>query len=186
MQRKGRGNKYVAMLCFAAVAMQANSSTTHERMATFDTDSEPIGVDNRCTGCISHPIEDFEGTLVDSNRSIKGFGGNKTANVKIGMIAWKWCSDKGKSHKFIIPKSFYVPSGNVHLLSPQHWRQTHKGHDKSKFGTRSETVSNKVTLFWNDQKNQLTIGKDGQCGNIHHGTRLLQVRSILCNHRPQL
>jgi hypothetical protein len=94
---------------------------------------------------------------VDSNQSIKGFGGTKTSDVKIGTIAWKWCNDNGKLHKFIIPKSFYVPSSNVCLPIPQHWGETQKGNEKSKFGTGSETVSNKVTHFWNDRKNQLTI-----------------------------
>jgi hypothetical protein len=60
------------MLCFAAVAMQANGSRiAQERTATFDTDSEPIRVNNRCTGCISNHIEDFVGPLEDSKRSIK-------------------------------------------------------------------------------------------------------------------
>ena len=76
-----RNYRMAAMLCFAAVAMQANGSNTQERRAIFDTDSEPIGVDNCCTGCISHRMEDFVGPLLDSKRSIKGFGGSKTSNV---------------------------------------------------------------------------------------------------------
>ncbi len=133
-----RNYRMAAMLCFAAVAMQANGSNTQERRAIFDTDSEPIGVDNRCTGCISHRMEDFVGPLMDSKRSIKGFGGSKTSNVKIGTLAWKWLDNEGKQHKFLIPKSFYVESGNVRLLSPQHWAQTQ--HDKSN-GTGSETLN---------------------------------------------
>jgi hypothetical protein len=41
------------------------------------------------------------------------------------------------THTFVISKSFYVPAGNVHLISPQHWAQTQQ--DKSK-GTGSETL----------------------------------------------
>lgn len=80
----------------------------------FDTDSEPIGIDNWCTGCISHRIKDFNGPLVDSNCAIKAFGGSKTSNNKIGTITWKWLDDEGKSHKkFVIHKPFYVLSGQM-------------------------------------------------------------------------
>jgi hypothetical protein len=142
------------MLVFAAVAMQASGTISQQNKIHFDTDSEPIGIDNRCTGCISHRIEDFDGPLVNSNRSIKGFGGSKTLNVKIGTISWKWLDDEGQSHKFVIPKSFYNPSGNVRLFSPQHWAQTQKD---TKSGIGSETLRDTVTLFWNDRKNKVTV-----------------------------
>jgi hypothetical protein len=58
-------------------------------------------------------------------------------NVKIGTITWKWLDDEGKSHKFVIPKLFYVPSANVRLFSPQHWAQTQKD---AKSGIRNETL----------------------------------------------
>ena len=76
------------MLAFAAVAMQAHGPQQNASIP-FDTDSEPIGVDNRCSGCISHRIEDFDGPLIDSNRSIKGFGGSRMKGVKMGTITWK-------------------------------------------------------------------------------------------------
>jgi hypothetical protein len=60
-------HKNIAKLVFATVAMQANGSTIQETKVQFDTDSEPIGIDNRCTGCISHQIEDVDGPLIDSN-----------------------------------------------------------------------------------------------------------------------
>jgi hypothetical protein len=149
-----RSTKLGAIMVFAAVAMSTQRTTHHDNKVVFDTDAEPIGIDNRCTGCISHRIEDFDGPLIDSNRAIKGFGGSKTTNVKIGTITWKWLDDNGQSHKFVIPKSFYVPSGNVRLISPQHWAQTQQSKSK---GIGSETLHDKVTLFWNDRKNTLTI-----------------------------
>lgn len=78
-ERKSKGRVYLA---FAALAMQANTAGAYENNIAFDTDSGPVGIDNRCTACISNRIEDFEGQLVDSNRSIKGFGGTRTPNVK--------------------------------------------------------------------------------------------------------
>jgi hypothetical protein len=74
----------------------------------------------------------------------------------IGTIVWKWQDDNGMVHKFIIPKSFYVKESHVQLLSPQHWAQTQKD-AKSQQGTGSETVGDRVTLFWKQCKHQLTI-----------------------------
>jgi hypothetical protein len=109
MQTPGISYTDVAMLCFATVATQANGSSTHKRRAIFDTDSEPIGVDNWCTGCILHRIEDFVGPLEDSKQLIKGFGGTRTSNIKIGTLAWKWLDNKGKttpvSHTKIVLRS---------------------------------------------------------------------------------
>ena len=94
--------------------MQAsNERSKGARLAKFDTDSVSIGVDNRCSGCISHRIEDFEGQMTDTNKVVKGFGGTKTTNVKMGTIKWKWLDDKGSEHEFRIPQSYYIPSGNV-------------------------------------------------------------------------
>ena len=40
---------------------------------TFDTDSRPIGIDNRCSACISHKKEDFVGELKSTKKTIRGF-----------------------------------------------------------------------------------------------------------------
>jgi hypothetical protein len=101
MPNKRRGIN--SLMAFAAVAMQA-SEGSNDNSVTFDTDSAPVGVDN----CISNQIEDFEGPLLESNRSIKRFGGSRTNKVMIGTISWKWQDDEGMIHKFLIPKSFYV------------------------------------------------------------------------------
>ena len=70
-------------IAMAAVAMQATDIAKNERVTKFDTDSGPIGVDNRCSGCISHDIHDFIGPMKDCNRAIKGFGGVRTYDVKM-------------------------------------------------------------------------------------------------------
>jgi hypothetical protein len=69
---RGQSNRNVAFLAFAAAAMQANGGL-HDNQMVFYTDSAPIGIDNRCTGCISHQTKDFKGPLQESNRAIKGF-----------------------------------------------------------------------------------------------------------------
>ena len=54
----------------------------------FDTDSNAIGIDNRCSACLSHDIDDFVGPVTNTNRRIKGFGGETLLNVYIGTIIW--------------------------------------------------------------------------------------------------
>jgi Na+/melibiose symporter-like transporter len=67
MQRpRAASNQLTSLMVCAVVAMQASGSSQYENMAMFNTNSEPIGEDNRCTGCISNKVEDFEGPLIDS------------------------------------------------------------------------------------------------------------------------
>jgi hypothetical protein len=137
---------------------------------TFDTDSVPIGVNNQCTGCISHRIKDFEGPLSKSGRSVKGFSGSWTTNVSIGTIVWKWDD--------IIPKSFYVPEGTVRLLSPQHW--AHTQNDKVwNSGKQSHAILATKKIFnWN------TTWALQQCCNVQPVSRLHPIFSLLSVKEP--
>ena len=38
-----------------------------------------------------------------------------------------FCDDNGMQHKFRIPNSYYIPDGQLRLLSPQHWAKTQSG-----------------------------------------------------------
>jgi hypothetical protein len=75
----------------------------------------------------------------------------------MGTLKWKWSDDEGKKHKFLIPKSHCVPDGKVRLLSPQRWGQAMKKGNTPVQGTGSKTVHDKVTLFWNQRKNKLSV-----------------------------
>ena len=104
--------------------------------------------------------QDFVGPLLDSNRTIKGFAGSRTNNVKVGTLVWKWADDEGKVSKFIIPNSYYVPEGRVRLLSPQHWAKSQERRQRKKdrtYGIISQTNSENVTLMWNNRKSKLTV-----------------------------
>ena len=143
-----------------ALAMPATTvKSKSARMSHFDIDSFEIGVDNRCSRCISHQIDDFIGQLRDSRHTIRSFGGSQTATVKVGIIQWKWMDNNGMIHKFIIPNSFYVPEGGVRLLlSPQHWARSTTGKNPKRVGgVRSETLGDRVTLFWGNRKYKLTV-----------------------------
>ena len=75
------------LCCMEIISMQAKSSYPKgARITNFDTDSSNIGVDNRCSGCISHRIDDFEGTMTETTKSIRGFAGSRVHNVKMGTI----------------------------------------------------------------------------------------------------
>ena len=106
------------------LACPAKEIASQERIVKFDTDAKPIGVDNRCSACISPYIEDFIGPLEDKNKTIKRFFGAQTNNPKTGTLCWQWSDDSGKMHTFEIPNSYYAPACELRLLSPQHWAQT--------------------------------------------------------------
>jgi hypothetical protein len=55
-----------AILVMQAVTAMPTNTGKHVNMTNFDTDLETIGIDNRCTACISHKIEDFIGPLRES------------------------------------------------------------------------------------------------------------------------
>lgn len=154
----GRSIQNGCITCMQLIAMEASENPRGARMATFDTDSSSIGVDNRCSGCISHRIEDFEGPLADTRKSIKGFGGSRTHDVKMGTIRWRWLDDSGSIHEFRIPRSYYIPSGKVRLLSPQHWAQSISGKNRRNGNAAGETTTgDKTVLFWENGRYKLTI-----------------------------
>ena len=73
------------MSVLATMACQAQK-THWEQRANFELDSYKIGIDNRCSAYILGNPADFIGLLYDSSRTIKGFMGTRTMNVKTGTI----------------------------------------------------------------------------------------------------
>ncbi|CAJ1933458.1 unnamed protein product, partial [Cylindrotheca closterium] len=125
---------------------QSEGGTHHP--ARFDTDSLPIGINNRCSFCISDKEYHFE-DLRKTQHVIKGFGNRKTIDVMAGTLVWKWLDDDRKEHTFRIPNSFYVPSDKMRLLSPQHISQVLKQQGLGQF---IETTEGKLcTLQWGDK-----------------------------------
>ena len=61
------GNRRKLIIATTILALSARTLQNQHHSVNFDTDSHPIGVDNRCTACISHDINDFIGKLKDSN-----------------------------------------------------------------------------------------------------------------------
>jgi hypothetical protein len=86
---------------------------------------------------------------------MKGFGGTRATNVKMGAPQCEWLDAESEECKFLVPKSHHAPDGKVRLLSPHHWGQAMTKGNKPASGTGSKKVHNKATLFWNQRKNKL-------------------------------
>ena len=109
----------------------------------LDTDSRPIGIDNRATRCISNQHEDFVGELVPASITIQGYTGRSTRDLHQGTIRWAWLDDNGMEHAFNIPNCLYDPGGHS-LLSPHHWAQS----QQKGSAARCITDADKVQLLW--------------------------------------
>ena len=168
--------------------MQAHQVKATERMQPFDTDSKPLGVDNRASACISHDPDDFTGPLTKVKRTIKGFGGSRYFDVFQGTIKWSWEDDNGVIHTFRIPNSYYVPDGKCRLLSPQHWAKTQKDKGPLPRGTKCSTYSNEVTLKWNQRKFTRTFRLDKATNAatmyLAPGYKAYQAYCAECNLHP--
>ena len=59
------------MKCYF-MGMQSKGDTNHyNNQVTFETDSGPIEVDKKYSGCKFNLIKGFKGQVIDSNRVIK-------------------------------------------------------------------------------------------------------------------
>ena len=144
------------------LAMSAKGTKAQQQIITFDTDSKPVGIDNQCSAFISHDTNDFIEILMQSDKTIKGFGGVKHySNIMVGAIKWKWCNDQGRVHKHLISNSYFVPHGKARLLSPQHWAKQQKGQYQS--ATGEFTNFNQCILQWGpneEYKLSVPLSKD--------------------------
>ena len=146
----------MSILAMSVLSIQTIEGCNSEREALFDTDSHQVGIDNRCSYCMSPDPRDCIGPLKDTNREIHGFAGAKVKSVKTGTIRWHWENDEGKVFEFRIPNSFYVPSSHQRLLSPQHLAQE-LGDTSPIKGTTCTTNSKNMVLRWN-QRSQSVHG----------------------------
>lgn len=150
--------RQTTLLVMTVLAMQVNATVAAEREICFDTDSAAIGIDNRCSACISHCADNFEeGTLKQCDRVVKGFGGTRISNVQTGTLLWSWEDEYGIVTTFPIPNSYYVPDGKVRLLSPQHWAQTQAPNRKGRQNCYERTDGNNCILYWNSGESKRTV-----------------------------
>ena len=80
-----RRYRHTMTCCMSVLALSARTKPK-QHLTPFDTDSKPIGIDNRCTACISHDLNDFESPPVPTGVAIKGFGGTRTKKKKNSIL----------------------------------------------------------------------------------------------------
>lgn len=146
--------------CTAMLAFAAPSRKSMERETKFDSDSSTIGVDNRCSVCISGFLEDFIQPPVPSTKVIRGFNHVHTTGIMEGELRYSWQDDDGMVHVFTMPNSIYVPNSNVRLLSPQHWARHYKRQQRMKgrrnYIAEETTDDTKCVLRWGPQSAPFT------------------------------
>jgi hypothetical protein len=77
---------HLLMMASVFTAQAADTIPQARHVPQWDTASGLIGIDNRCSGCMSHEAAEFTGELRDCKRVIKGFGGTRYYNIKIGTL----------------------------------------------------------------------------------------------------
>ena len=135
------------LLKYTTLALKAESMAIlmDQRSEAFDIDLAIVGIDNRCSACISHSIKDIIGLLRDTIRVVKGFGGSKFIYLKQSTIKWHIIDDNRQEHTHIISNSFYVPEENIRLVSSQYWAR-HVRSERVPHDTSSYTYYDKVMV----------------------------------------
>jgi len=131
------------------ITLVAHTSThPKQNKLAFDSDSNEITVDNCCSQSITNNIKDYIDPPVNTSVQIKGYYGISTTTTKIGTVLWKWSDDKGEVHNIVLPNTYYSPSTETRLLSPQHWAKEMK-QDR---GTKCTTYHDAIILQWSHGK----------------------------------
>jgi hypothetical protein len=71
----------------------------------FGTDAMVLGIDNRCSACISPHRDDFITNPTITKLVARGFAGSTVSEVFTGTIQWAFQDDQGQNHTFLIPNS---------------------------------------------------------------------------------
>ena len=148
------------------------------RTVLFDTDTKAIGIDNRCSACISHDINDFIGPVHKSDKVISAFGGRQQMRVYKGTIVWSWIDDNGVQSKFRIPNSYYVPEGKSRLLSPQHWASTQPKDTNQNGKWYSTTHADKCVLHYGKSKLTVPISKTDNVATFYSTSGFNKIKEI--------
>jgi len=72
--------------------------------------------------------------------------------VQIITIRWQWEDDQGMIHDHTILDTYYIPDGQVWLLSPQHWMQkTMSKQEQCQHSHACITKHDHIQLTWKDK-----------------------------------
>jgi hypothetical protein len=123
----------------------------------FNTDSDDILIDNCCSHTLTYDLQDYIDPPVKLAVRVRGYNGS-TNSTSVGTEKWKIKDDNCKIHNFILPNTYYSPSVETKLLSPQHWAQVwNKGRNKY-----CVTYHDAIIKRWNKDKYQITAPLDNR------------------------
>jgi len=148
------------IVCLAGVVGKDTCSS----IATFDTDSELVGIDNRSSACMPPHRLDFIGEFIKSKQFVKAFGGTKSFDIYTGTLKWVFDDDQGIERTVCVPESFCMPEAPARLLSPQHWAQeacamSDTGNPDAAY---CKTFHNRAMLYWGEKPHVKTVSINSQ------------------------
>jgi Reverse transcriptase (RNA-dependent DNA polymerase) len=159
-------NNYYTHRLYAMNAVLAQQATARKLPPSFilDSDSKPLGIDNRATAFISGDINDFDGPLHDSDRVVRGFAGIRVKGVKKGTAVIRIEDDDGRVHRIKLRDSYYVPDTPDRLFSPQHFAQEMR---RQKLGPASETTDDtSCILRWGGYRRTIRLDPETNVATI--------------------
>jgi len=149
-------NRRRCMTFTESYVIEARSAVQRRtRKMEFDTDSFEILIDNCCSHSLTNNKNDFIEPPVKSKVKVRGYNG-QTSSTMVGTVKWKILDDNGKTHNLILPETYYSPTVETRLLSPQHWAQVRA----KKTDTYCITYYDAIILRWNKDKYQVTAPLD--------------------------
>lgn len=153
---------------YPSLMIKESLGETGQQALSFDTDSFKIGIDNRCSACISNRRELFPFTdLRPSNRCILGYGGERSNKIMVGTMRVTIEDNGGKPTTFLIKNSYYDPEGSVTLLSPQHMCQNISRDLLPTTGPIEETYSDRIKLRWKDSERDIKLDPELNVASIY-------------------
>ncbi|KAI2513028.1 hypothetical protein MHU86_1319 [Fragilaria crotonensis] len=124
-------------------------------LASFDSDSFTILVDNGASRCMTNNVKHFISEPAVVNKVVKGLGAGKVTME--GTVRWLWEENLGACHTFNIPNTLYCADLAFCLLSPQHLATERQDNVPNERGTWLATYDDAMVLHWGQQMFQRTI-----------------------------
>ena len=127
------------------------------KQVSFDSDSFDIMVDNCCSYSITNDLDDYVSPPSMAHVQVKGYAGATSEANKVGTVRWQVEDDAGTVHDLLLPGTYYSPSAEHRMLSPQHWCQVANDHQPTRNGTVCITQADAVILQWQQRQYTRTI-----------------------------
>ena len=125
----------------------------------WDSNGQQLMVDNGASASITPYLTECITPPQPINSKVKGIRGHAQVMYK-GTVQWKVQDNRGQSHRFTLPNSYFVATAPSRILCPQHLAQTAKDNYPLPLGTGEVTGDEYIQLFWNQCKYVKTIKLD--------------------------